>query len=770
MQEFRPAPGFEEIGRAKGDPTMSTAHDRLSLPAPALRREAAPSAGLLDLRGFLFLLRRRGRLIVSVMALVMTAVVAALLLITPKFTATSVLIVDPRQQKVLQAEAVLTGIGSDAAAVESQVEVIQSTSLARQVVEQLRLADDPEFTRPSLSETALNWARDLVGLPSAIEPDKQERRVLAKFGDNIRVKRRGLTYVLEIGFVSENADKSARIAQAIAMAYVSDQTASKRQATSQAAGFLGERLGDLRRRVSDAERAVATYKGENNIVATGEGRTLAERQVSELNQQLIFARARTAEARARLDQVAKASAASVGAGAIPEALQSGVIANLRGQYAETARREAEAASTLGPRHPTIGTMRAQLADVRREIEREIARVSSGVRNEFEVSQSRERSLERSLADLKSQSASIDQASVRLRELEREAQASRTLLEQSLLRFQETSEQDGLQRPDARILSPASPPLKPSEPKTLLMLLVGAAAALVLGIGSAALVESFARGYRTPQEVEASVSLPVLAMLPLLGARDAAGSGGRNGFDKRSPQLRIAGGSATTAAPGMTRYGIDQPLTPFGEAIRTVRMRLRSEMAGPSHVVVVASSVPGEGKSTVAINLAHSFAKSGLTTLLIDADVRKPSVAPSPDAGGGGLVQLLSGQDANCRAIYVDAASGLQVLPMGRVDDVAAASELLSGERMNALLDRLRSKFQVILVDAPPLLPFVDTRSLVSFADSAVLVVEWGRTEVEGVAAALATLGPNARKVAGILLNKVDARSYPAYGYGYGMAS
>lgn len=754
---------------------MLTAHDRLALPAGAApvaaSREAPAMPGFLDLRGFLVLLRRRARLAGGVAGAVMALVVLALLLSTPRFTATSVLIVDPRQQKVLQSEAVLTGIGQDSAAVESQVEVIQSTSLARQVIDQLSLAEDPEFNRVSLVGAALDAVRGLFGGESAADPQKRQARLLARFQDNLRVKRRGLTYVLEIGFVSENAEKAARIAQAVATAYVSEGTATKRQATSQAAGWLGDRLGDLRRRVTDAERAVATYKGENNIVATGEGRTLSERQLSELNQQLVFARARTAEARARLDQVGKVSAASVGAGAIPEALQSGVIAALRGQFAEMTRREAEATSTFGPKHPTIGTMRAQMADIRREIEREIARVSAGVRNEFEVAQSRETSLERSLADLKSQSATMDQASVRLRELEREAQASRTLLEQSLLRFQETSEQDGLQRPDARILSAASPPTRPSEPKTMVLLFAGAAAALVMGIGSAVLAEGLSRGYRTPQEVESSVSLPVLAMLPLLGPEAVAATATvragdeRPRFAKRSSRLGVAGASAPAGPPGMTRYGVDQPLSPFGEAIRTVRMRLRSEMTGASHVLVVASSIPGEGKSTVAINLAHSFAKSGPSTLLIDVDARKPSVAPG--AGGTGLVQLLSGEDDGGPAIYVDAASGLHLLPMGRVSDVADASERIGGERMKALLARMRARFQVIILDAPPLLPFADTRHLLSEADSAVLVVEWGRTDAAVVTAALGTLGRNAPRVAGIVLNKVDVRSYGDYGYGYG---
>lgn len=739
-------------------------HRALGDPGPPLAREAraGESAGLIDLRGFWYVLRRRTKLILAVSATVLALVVAGLLLTTARFTALTILIVDPRQPRVLQSEVVLQGIGSDAAAIESQVEVIQSTTLARQVIAQLDLANDPEFTRPSLVERLTAPVREALGRTRTLSPEEQAERVLTKFADNLRVARRGLTYVLEIRFTSEKADKAALVANAVAAAYVAEQSAAKNAATSQAAGWIGDRLGELRRQVAEAERAVATFKAENSIVDTGEGRTLDERQIQDLNQQLVLARARTAEARARLEQVSKASVASVGSGAIPEALLSPVITNLRTQYAEAARREAEVLSTLGPKHPTVGTMRAQMTDIRAQIEREIGRLTAGIKNEFEVAQSREKSLEKSVAELKGQSAKVSQATVRLRELEREAQASRTLLEQALLRFRETSEQEGLQRPDARVLSPATPPLKPSEPKTALVLLVGLAAALAGGIGAAALAESLARGFRTTRDVEASLSIPVLAELPLIGSgrTERRHGGGRQGVEGRPSRWGRAAGRARSLA----RYGVDQPLTPFGEALRTVRSRLAKGAGGRPQVLAVLSAVPNEGKSTVAINLAHSFAKSGLSTLLIDADVRKPGIA-SPRGGAAGLMEMLSGDKTGDRQVYVDPVSGLNVLPLGRVDDVAVASELLTGPAMKALLDKLRDRFQVVILDGPPLLSFVDGCNLLDHADAGLFVVEWNRTDPDRANAALDAIGPGITKIAGALLNKVDLRSQRFYDYG-----
>lgn len=737
-------------------------------PTPLVRRgeEAARTPGLLDLRGFGLFLGRRLRLIAMVAAATMALVIVWLVLATPRYTATTILIVDPRQQRILQSEAVLAGIGADAAAVESQVEVIQSSSIARAVTAKMKLDEDPEFNRSSLLSRIL--AR--VGLGRAVSEQEISERVLARFAENLRVQRRGLTYVLEIRYTSTSAEKAARLVNALASAYLADQSSAKVSATSDAAEWLKERVTELRKKVGEAERAVATYKAENNIVDAGEGRTLADRQVTELNQQLILARSRTADAKARLDQLGQATAAAVGSGAIPEVLLSPVVTNLRTQYAEAARREAETLSTLGPKHPAVATARAQLADIRSQIEREIVRVRAGVKNEYEVALSRERALERDLTEMKSQAGRTGQANVRLRELEREAQASRTLLEQSLLRLRETSEQEGLQRPDARILSPATPPLQPSEPKSLLVLLAGLAGSVMAGIGAAGIAESLSRGYRTQRDVEASLDIPVLGHLPLIGSWKQERPRGTGQLQART----LRGPTPDASGRGeIGRYGVDLPLTPFGEALRTVRSRLAGSLGDEPVVIAILSAVPDEGKSTVAVNLAHSFAKSGFSTLLIDVDVRKSAGLGAAGAaqGGAGLIQLL-GQEATAREcdIRTDPVSGLRILPLGRVADVAEASELICGPAMKAVLARLRERFRIVILDAPPLLPFADGRELLDIADAGLFVVEWNRTDPESASAALQTTDQAVGKFAGIVMNKVDLRAAPSYGYGYGDAA
>jgi polysaccharide biosynthesis transport protein len=725
------------------------------------RAGSSPTAGLLDARGFGRFLRRQGRLIGGVVGAMLLLALVALSLLPKSYTATAILLADPRQQRVISSESVLSGIGSDAAAVESQVEILGSTSLAKRVIADLGLDRDPDFSQPSPIGLLLAELRRAAGFPSETDEAQRLERIVTRFHQKLKVRRRGLTYVLEVTFAASDPEKAARIANAVAEAYLADQIAAKLDATRHASGWLNERLDQLRDRVRDAERAVSTYKAEHNIVDTGEGRSLADRQIAELNQQLILARARTAETRAHFEQVKQAAGRANGGAGLPESLQSPVVANLRSQYAQLAAREASLTLTYGPRHPDIAAIKAQLSDVSRQTDREIARIAAGLRNEYESAQSRERSLDESLTQLKNQSATINQASVRLRELEREAQASRAVLEQFLLRFRETSEQQSLHKADARLISPAAPPANASHPKSALLMAVAFGGSLVLGIGLAAVRENFAPGFRTVREVEDVLSLPVLGLLPLITPKDKD-KGWRLRFSQASSERDRHGVDRVPA-----RLSVDQPGSEFAEAVRAMVARLRPDRSrAQSRLLLVTSSVPDEGKSTVAANLAHAIARSGATTLLIDADTRNPCLTRTIGATRApGLAEALRRGLPAKRLAQVDAASGLHILPSGQVDS-EGGSDLLIDDAFRTALENARGSYDVVILDGPPLLPFADGCYLLDQTDLALLVVEWAKTERESVVAALETAGPWADKIAGVALNKVDRSAYGLYDGSY----
>jgi succinoglycan biosynthesis transport protein ExoP len=702
---------------------------------PADVERPAPTAtqGLVDIRAGWLALRRHARLIAAAMVLALLATAVALLVIAPRYSATTILLVDPRQPRVTSSESVLAGIGADAAAVESQVDLITSPALARRVIEQLKLQDDPEFAGKGLLVR--------LGLQSAPDAQTQLSLVEREFQQKLFVRRRGLTYIIEVTFTSKDPAKAARIANVIAATYLDDQLAAKLAATMKASEWLNARIEEMRARVTAAERAVATYKAEHNVVDTGQGIGLIERQIETLNQQLILARGAAAEARARLAQVQDVASRAADPATLNEALQSPVIANLRAQYAMVARNEAELTATLGDHHPSLVRLRAQMADLRRQLDAEIKRILAGVRNEYEVATSREKSLENDLGKLKEQAAKIGQADVELAALQREAQANRALFDQFLLRSKETSAQQSFQAPDAQVVSAAMAPVRPNRPPLVLLFGLAGAFGVVFGIGLALVREQLDRSYRTVAQIERDLSLPCLGIVPAFA------------------KTRGAGGD-------LFRVVVDRAGSPLAESLHAVRQRLRlKRRQGVGEIMMVVSAVPGEGKSVIAGNLAHAAAMAGYRTLLIDLDLRSGSLSAAVGSARIGLIDVLRGKAVLRDALIEDPRSGLSFLTTGDRQEVFAALRDIDDARLAATLNQCRQMFDFIVLDSAAILRAPETSELVEYVDRAILVVEWRRTERDTLFAALETLGASVKKIAGVVLNKVDLGHYHLYDYG-----
>src|SRR3954471_468369 len=387
----------------------------------SLDREAR-SAGPLDLQKLIKVVRWRARMITIVTVMTVVAAGMGLLVLPAKFKATTVVLVDPRQPRVTASEAVLSGIGQDAAAVESQVELIQSSALAKRVIEKLGLDQDPEFSAPSF----MTSVRSLFGGSKVEDPDSQLNELVYRFQNGLSVQRRGLTYILEVGYASTSPRKAAMISTAIAEAYLDDQRTRRSNVTADASGWLGGRIDELRQRLEKSERAAADYKSSHNLLNVTQGNKLISRQIEDITQQIALARSRKAEAQGRLDRVKEAGRQPESTAGLGEVLQSPVVTTLRTQYADVARQEADFRAIYGERHPSIVAIRAQAADLRRQIEREIDRVVEGIRNDYQVARSREAALEGELKTLRERAEAQGQADVRLNELEREAQSDRGL--------------------------------------------------------------------------------------------------------------------------------------------------------------------------------------------------------------------------------------------------------------------------------------------------------------------------------------------------------
>jgi len=410
--------------------------------------------------------------------------------------------------------------------------------------------------------------------------------------------------------------------------------------------------------------------------------------------------------------------------------------------------------------------KAQLRETQKLINEEVKRILTSTRQAYDVSKSREDALQNSLDQLKKVSNDSGNAQVRLRELQREADANRTLYESFLARYKETNAQESLDLPDSRVVSKADIPISPSFPKTLLIV----ALALVLGCGLGSVV-AFAADYldrrvKSLRQAEEVTGLLTLAAMPLIGTRELAQRAARGRKDLGRYDPATARILPPNMQPPLMRYVLDEPTSLFAESVRTVRLAIqRAARHETTKLIMVSSSIDGEGKTTLAVNLALSLAAIGARTILVDGDLRNPEMTRSlcPQASTG-LVDVATGHTSLERAVLLDRPSGLAILPAPPGRTTVTASEFVFSDAMGVLLGHLRKHFDYVIVDAPPLVPLVDARGLAEHADRIILALRWDSTPQDVVTQAVETLAPAFDRILGTVLTRVDLERLRLYDY------
>ena len=688
------------------------------------------------------------RFLLTVSLICATVVYVLLQFVPPRYTATAQVLLEPRREKIFGTENILPELNLENPNIESQVLVIQSTNLLRRVVESQNLVADPEFG-DGAQGGILSFVKKLLTWGAREEPAEDAGDVvppktlnaIENLRDAMTVERVSKTFVLAISLRSKNAAKSARLANAIANMYVIDRLDSRYDAAKRASAWLSERLEVLRDQVRRSEEAVAKFRQDNNLFATSseDKVSVTEQQLSELNTKLIATRAETSEARAKYELATQVVAQRGNIEALPDVVRSNVISELRKQQAEVARREAELVAHYGDNHPLAVNARAERRDIERSISAEVRRILVNLKNDYAVAQAREESVQGSLAKVTKQSGVDNSVGVRLRELERINTANKTLFDNLLSRTKMAQEQSNLEEREARVISPAAKPERPSSPKKTLW----AAMAGALGLlGASAFVTSrklLVPGFTTAREVEEKIDAQVLASIPLLSKKD----------------LTIDGKHVHPA-----RYLIAKPSSAFSESIRAIRMGVEfADERHPVRVVTITSSRPQEGKSTIAISLAYSASMAGRKVLIIDGDRFNPTVSRFFNiAGDPGLTDFLTD-----RCKFADALSrvgGVTILPVGA--QPAAAADVLGSSKFRHAVETAQAMFDFVVIDAPPLGSTIDARVLATYAEMAIFVVRWKETDRNVVEQNLDFLTGAGRR-AGVVLNLVDAGEAAHYG-------
>jgi polysaccharide biosynthesis transport protein len=722
-----------------------------------------------DLRELARILRRRWKVValppLVLLGLALIYVIAA----TTLYTATATVFVDPHRASVAETnQSAMPTVTTDDATVESQVLLIQSVSILQRVVDKLELTKDPEFTpTPGLLDPVKRLFASSTRVAGASPEDAARARSVDILQRRMKVVRQGTTFLIDINVSAESPSKAATIANAVSDGYFDEQVRAKNDATRVAAGWFNGQIDALKSRVVTSEQAVEDFRAANNL-AVSQGVTVNDQQITDLNNQLVTARVQTAEARAKFEQIQELGKAGGDPGGINAAVSSDTVSKLRAQYADIAKSEADLSSRYGPRHPLVANVHAQLRDTQRLINEEIQRIVQSTRHDYAVAASREASLQGSLDKLSGVSSSSGPAQVRLHELQREAEANRTLYESYLARAKETTAQESLEMPDSHIVTKASMPLQPSAPKSTLIM--GLALLLGLGAGaiSAFLVDYLDSRIKTLEQAEQVSGIAALAALPRINSRELAGRARRGRSELDSYDPKAAGLLPPSLQPPLMRYAIDEPGTFFAEAIRAIRLSIqRSLRVEPTKVILVTSALEGEGKTTLAANLAQSLATLGINTLLVDGDLRNPGLtrALCPHAEAG-LLDVATGQVPLGRARLVDHSTGLSILPSPEIAGANAdtITELMFSQQIADLLDHLRQHYEVIIIDSPPLVPLVDGRALAELADRIVLAVAWDQTPREVVSHTIDLLAPVYDRLLGTVLTHVDLSQLRFYDY------
>ena len=723
-----------------------------TLPQPAAAEAAIPS---LDLHQLIATVRRRLPLILGVGAVVLAGVVIYTFQLTPRYTATASVMINTRKENVVDISAVMSGLPADSTAVDTEVQVMKSRSLAEKVVNDQKLEQDPEFNGalkpPGPLATLLNMGKAAApistGSDSPVLALRRHQAVVDAVLGRLKVRRSGLTYLIDMSFDSENATKASRLANAFANAYLVSQLDAKFDATQKANEWLNTKVADLRQQALDADTAVQQYKVANNLMSAA-GATLTEQEISTLDQQLAMTRAQQAEADARLatakSQMAKGSTGED----VGEALGSPVVQALRAQRAAASQKVADLAGRYGERHPDLLKAKRELADLDGQIQAEVQRIISNLDAQAQVARQRTASVAGSVSQSKGSLAGNNRASVRLNELQRNSDAIKALYDSFLGRFKETSAQQGLETPDARIVSLAKIPTSPSFPKKKTNVMLGLLLALGAGFAAAFLAESLDSGIATAEDVERILDLPYLGAIPALASTIDTPKGG--------------GGNAKTAP---IDFVVEKPLSSFSEAFRNLRASvLFSRLGQQVKVIAITSSLPGEGKTTTSLALARTLAIAGANVIVVDCDLRQRGInrilASEPK---NGLIEVLNGAVSLEQAVIKDAASGAMVLPLAK--SAYTPKDVFGTDAMRRLLDELRRRYDAVILDTAPVLPIADTRVLAPMADAVVMLTRWRKTPRKAVETAVRLLTSVNAHVVGAALTQVDMRAQARYGYG-----
>jgi capsular exopolysaccharide synthesis family protein len=700
----------------------------------------------MDLRNTLRFLKRRSRLIIIITLWCALIAFGIAFMIKPVYQAEVLVMKDTNKADMSNIGEVMQAFGADyTAALRSQIDIITSRPVTDRVIDKLKLLEDPEFS-PSGSQLATILAK-IPGLAQFSRPEPEADPVIGAIhkrtaiadaiAGKLKVTNDGRSMSIRISFESTDAKKAALIANTVAEEYLVDQLEAKYESTARVNKWLDDRLETLKQKLEVSEKAVGEFREKAKLIEVKDGSTLSANQMQAVNAQLVDARAATSQAQARLSSMEAMIHSKQGIDGAADVLASPLIQRLQEQESMVRRNTAELASKYGELHPKMVNARAELEGIQKKIREEVLNVVQSLSNEVSIARAKENQLKSELDKLELQAGVESKDSVTLRQLQRESDANRTLYENLLGRFKQTGEQEAMHIADSRIIARAEPPLKPSFPRKSLFAAIGMVIGCMLGISAGYLIEYFEPGFKTAAQLEEEVGLSVIGLLPI---------------------------PPTIKKQTVQDYVLDKPFSSYSEVLRSVRTAIHfSNVDHPHKTLMVTSALPSEGKTSFCLSLARVLAKAGNRILLIDADMRRPRIASAIGLENvqNSLAHLLIGDKKFAQVVYNDPMMPtLDVIPTLHAPN---PQDLLGSERMREVLAEVSERYDLVIIDTPPMLAVSDAAIMGHAVDTTILIVRWATTPRETVLRTCKLLRNFGCKFTGAVLSQVNTEQHAKYG-------
>lgn len=708
------------------------------------------------LRDYLRILIKRKWIVLGSLGIIFGASLIATLRTTPIYDAVGSIAIN-KPDPILQGLRDATNSGEDyydPTDLDTEVRILRSDLLALQVIKQLNLDQLPEFGGAGVKPSS-----SLELTTEALQPDSpRANSLLAGFKGNLRVMLEPNTRIIDIHYLSPDKELAAKVVNTLASTYIEQNFKTRFESTMQASDWLSKQLVDLQMKVETSQEKLVKYQKDHQILGIDDKQNITTAKLDELNKELTAAESERMQKESvyRLAEAGDTeSAAAVAAGVTQDKTSentSALLEKLQEQKADLRIQVAQLSTQFGPAYPKLAQINNQIQEIDSQLELEIKKVAGRLRGDYLASLQRENMLRAALEQQKQQENRLNENAIEYSFLKRDFEADRTLYEGLLQKLKEAGVAAGLRSNNIRQVDMARTPGAPTEPNIPRNLGFGFCLGLTTGIGLAFLLEGIDNTVRTPEQAQAISGLPSLGMIPL---------GSKNNSEAASRGLTVAASKEAIELITQSR-----PQSQMSEAYRALRTSLLLTSVGaPPKIILITSALPQEGKTTTSVNTATVLAQKGTRVLLVDADLRRPSIHKALGLGPrSGLSNVLTGGVSLPDAIFRSSVlPHLFVLPAGTPPPNPA--ELLASSQMVEVLAELRQHYDHIVLDTPPTLSVTDAVVLSTRADAVVLVIRCGQTTKPALRRSREILAQVNARVAGVLLNAVDLNS-PDYYYYY----